>query len=84
MAKSMAKLDDNGYVINIEWCSDKTVESDILKNIKDYPVNIGDEYKDGRFYRNGNMVLSLIEEIYQKNNEYSEALQLLGVDLNDN
>ena len=62
MAKNMARLDNNNIVINIEWMADFVIESDSLKEIYDYLVEIGDTYKDGRFYRNGEMILSNIEE----------------------
>ena len=34
MAKNMARLEDN-IVVNIEWCSNNTNESETLKEIND-------------------------------------------------
>lgn len=62
MAKNMARIDDNNIVINIEWCSDKILESEILKNIGDRPVVIGDVYDKGEFYHDGELVISYFEE----------------------
>ena len=75
MAKDMAKLNVNGVVINIEWCSDKTVESDTLKEINDYPVAMGDIYESGYFYRNGEKVLTPLEEITLKYDELNTSYQ---------
>ena len=61
MAKSMARL-DNDVVVNIEWSSDNVIESDILKNLNDYPVTIGDTYNNGKFYRDGVEILTPLEE----------------------
>lgn len=78
MAKNMAKLDDNFVVINIEWCSDKTVETNTLVNMNDYPVTIGDTYEGGLFYRNGERVLTPLEELsikyYELNDSYQEGV----------
>ena len=43
--------------------------------LHDRPVGIGDTYKDGKFYRGGQEVLTAQEEIEQ----YKAALQTLGV-----
>lgn len=78
MAKDMAKLDESGNVINVIWCSDKVVESDTLKEIYDYPVSIGDTYKDGYFYHNGEKVLTPLEELnikyFELNTSYIEGV----------
>lgn len=70
MGKNMARLDKNNTVINIEWVSDKINESDILKEIYDYSIIIGDTYVDGRFYRNGEQILTPLEEAYETIEEY--------------
>jgi hypothetical protein len=62
MAKNMARLED-GIVINVEWCSDSTAETDILKEVGDRPVGIGDIYKEGYFWRDGEKILSEVEEL---------------------
>ena len=43
--------------------------------LHDRPVGIGDSYQDGKFYRDGEEVLTAQEEIEQ----YKAALQTLGV-----
>lgn len=43
--------------------------------LHDRPVGIGDTYSDGKFYRDGEEVLTAQEEIEQ----YKAALQTLGV-----
>lgn len=70
MAKSMARLNENNIVINIEWYSDEAIETDILKNIdEDLPVSINDTYENNKFYRNGQQVLTPLEAAYQTINE---------------
>lgn len=78
MAKSMARIEDN-IVVNIEWCSDEMSETDTLKNMEDRPVSIGDTYENGKFYREGAEILTLLEEALKKNAEYAEALKVVGV-----
>ena len=62
MAKSMARIENN-IVINMEWYSDKMTETDTLKNIDDRPVEIGDTYFDGIFYRDGEKVKNTAEQL---------------------
>lgn len=61
MAKNMARVVD-GVVVNIDWCSDDAPETDTLKNIFDRPVGIGDEYHNGKWYRNGVEILTPLEK----------------------
>ena len=76
MAKSMALI-ENGAVTNVLWCSDSEPETDILINPADRPVAIGDSY------RNGEEILTPLEEALKKNAEYEAALseieEALGV-----
>lgn len=44
--------------------------------LQDRPVAIGDNYIDGKFYRDGNEVLTPAEEIEQ----YKAALATLGIE----
>lgn len=78
MAKTMARLENN-IVTNIEWCSDRTAETEYLKEAFDYPVGIGDTYYDGRFYRDGVLILSAVEELQQQiaelDNAYEEGVR---------
>ena len=69
MAKNMARLDKDSIVINIEWCSDQTIETDMLVNMNDCPVTIGDIYQDGFFYRNGERLFTAFEELALKYDE---------------
>lgn len=78
MAKNMARIAD-GIVTNIEWCSDREAETDELINMGDKPVAIGDTYKDGEFYRDGEEVLSPLEEAQAKIDDMQAALEILGV-----
>ena len=81
MGKSMARIDNN-IVINIEWCSDNTAQTDTLIDIDDRNVSIGDTYTNGKFYdENGNEILTELENAYKDLNMCTEALALLGVEL---
>lgn len=62
MAKSMARIEDR-TVINVEWCSDRTSETDTLKNTEDRLIEVGDTYADGHYYRNGDMIMSTAEKL---------------------
>jgi hypothetical protein len=70
----MAKI-ENGTVVNVEWCSDRTSETDTLKNIEDRLIEIGDTYSEGKFYRDGVEILSTDEKLAV----FTEALNVLGV-----
>nr|DAQ56956.1 MAG TPA: hypothetical protein [Caudoviricetes sp.] len=48
--------------------------------LHDRPVGIGDSYQDGKFYRDGEELLTAQEEIEQ----YKAALQTLGVVTDEN
>lgn len=79
MPKTMARIEGQN-VINMEWYSDSQEETDVLKNIGDLPVGIGDQYIDGVFYHQGSEVLTPLEqarkEVYdlqvQLENSYTE------------
>ena len=62
MGKNMAKL-HKGVVINIEWYSNDAPETDLLKNMDERPVDIGDIYENGKFYRKGIEILTPFEEM---------------------
>lgn len=82
MAKSMARI-ENGLVTNMLWCSDSQPETEALIDLADRPVAIGDTYSGGKFYRDGEEVLTPLEEALKKNAEYEAALseieEALGV-----
>lgn len=75
MAKSMARI-ENSVVVDVEWCSDRTEESDTLKNIGDRHVVSGDTYKDGYFWRDGEKVLSETEELRIANEILMNGLEV--------
>lgn len=72
MAKNMARI-DNGIVVNIEWCSDRMAETDTLKNFEGRSIGIGDTYSDGKFYRDGEEIMSTVEKLADAEN----ALRIL-------
>lgn len=76
MAKNMARI-KNGIVTNIEWCADLDLETDGLKNVYDLPVEVGDSYSEGKFYRSGEVVLSALETVQKKNTELSSQIENL-------
>lgn len=73
MAKNMARI-ENGIIINVEWCSDRTVDTDTLISVYDRPVTVGDIYDGQDFYRNGEKILTPLEEAEKKNEEFEVAL----------
>lgn len=70
MAKNMARI-ENGIVVNVEWWSDAKAESDTLKNYAGRTIMVGDSYSDGKFYRDGEEVLTDLEIIQKKVEELS-------------
>lgn len=77
MAKTMARLNAENVVINMESWNDYAPESDTLKT----PIGsviMGDVYNpaDKRFYRDEEMVLT---EVEQKLADAEAALAVLGV-----
>ena len=73
MAKSMALI-ENGAIANMLWCSDSQPETASLINPADRPVAIGDTYSGGKFYRDGEEVITPLEDALKKNVEYEDAL----------
>lgn len=71
VAKTMAVLEGN-TVSNVIWCSDTELETDTWKDIGAYPVGIGDQYHDGKWYRDGEAILTPMEEMQKS----VELLQL--------
>lgn len=80
MAKNMARI-ENGTVVNIEWCSDRTEDTDVLVSVYDRPVTIGDTYDGQDFYRNGEKILTPLEEAEKKNEELEIELAELDAAL---
>lgn len=77
MAKSMALI-ENGTVTNMLWCSDSEPETATLVNPADRPVDIGDTYSDGKFYRDGVEILTPLEEALKENAEYKNLIASLS------
>lgn len=73
MAKNMALI-ENGVVTNMLWCSDSEPETESLIDPADRPVGIGDTYSDGKFYRDGEEILTPLEAAQKQNAEYEAAL----------
>ena len=73
-------LIENGIVTNIIWLYEGNA-SDFPAAVKlgDRPVAIGDTYIDGKFYRDGNEVLTALEIVQLESETYKTALQTLGV-----
>lgn len=62
MAKSMARI-ENEIVVNVEWCSDRTSETETLKNIGDRIIEVGDTYAEGKYYREGEEILTTADKL---------------------
>lgn len=73
-------LVEDGIVTNIISLDSRNA-SDFPNAIKtaDRPVAIGDTYTDGKFYRDGNEVLTSLEAAQLESETYKTALQTLGV-----
>lgn len=72
---------EDGVVINVIWILE--TNKDDFPNavyLGDRPVQIGDTYKDGRFFRDGAEVLTALE---QENAALKNTLALLGYDLEE-
>lgn len=78
MAKTMARI-ENGIVVNIEWYADRMEDTDILKNVEDRRVGVGDSYSDGKFYRDGEEILKDSDILAQYKQALFEIETALGV-----
>ena len=79
----MYALIENAKVTNIVSADKRGADSLIsawLNLIQtDKPVAIGDDYIDGKFYRDGSEVLTQLEEALLVQADMKEALSILGV-----
>ena len=77
-------LVEDGIVTNIISLDSRNA-SDFPNAIKtaDRPVAIGDTYTDGKFYRNGEEVLTALEIAQLESETYKTALQTLGVNTDE-
>lgn len=80
MAKNMARIENN-IVINIEWCSDRTANTDNLVSVNDLPVAVGDTYDGIDFYHDGEKVLSENQMLMVQVDNYEAALNEIEVAL---
>ena len=71
MAKRMARIDGTS-VVNIEYWDETKADTSVLKSVGDLPVIIGDSYRNGRFYRGADVLISPLEK------ENQELLAALG------
>ena len=77
-------LIENGVVTNVIWLYPGN--ADDFPNavpMGDIPAGIGDTYTDGVFYRNGERVLTLQEQMQKEAADMQEALNLLGVNIDE-
>ena len=74
MAKSMARI-DNSIVANIEWCSDSRQQTETLIDLNDRLVAIGDTYDGVDFYRDGEKVLTPLEEAQKQIEKLAAELE---------
>lgn len=79
----MYALIENSKVINIISADKSGADSLIAAGLNliqtDKPVAIGDDYTDGKFYRDGSEVLTPLEEALLVQADMQEALNIMGV-----
>jgi hypothetical protein len=79
----MYALIENSKVTNIISADKSGADSLIAAGMNliqtDKPVAIGDDYTDGKFYRDGSEVLTPLEEALLVQADMQEALNIMGV-----
>lgn len=76
----------DGTVTNIAEIAPSIAENEFPTAVQTDIAGIGDEYHDGRFYRDGEIVKTQAElyaEALQENADMKEALEILGVEAED-
>ena len=74
-------LVENGIVTNIIWLNERNeAEWPNSGRLYDRMEEVGDTYNDGRFYRDGEEVLTPLEQSQIEINAYKAALNELGVE----
>lgn len=73
MAKTMAYIEDH-QVRNLIWCDDNAPQTGAMINVGKIPAGIGDTWDGERFYRNGKLVLTDLEQLEQTHLEEIAAL----------
>jgi len=79
MAITMARI-TSGTVTNLETWNDGQDESSTLKNTGGRPVEIGDFYRNGKFYHGADEVLTPLEK---ENQALIEALEVAAEELRE-
>lgn len=77
-------LMENGVVTNVIWLHPSNADDfpgAVL--VDDVPVDIGDTYENGTFYRNGEKVLTFAEQMQMQTSDMRSALNLLGVNADE-
>lgn len=71
-------LIENNIITNIIWLYPGNA-SDFPNAVplNDIPASIGDEYIDGIFYRNGEKILTEVENLYKINQEQAQIIEEL-------
>lgn len=75
---------ENGRVTNIVWLHpDNAGDFPNAAAMGDVPVQVGDTYENGVYYRKGERVLTEMEAAQKEAADMQEALKLLGVDADE-
>ena len=77
-----ALINEQNLVKNLIWLypSDKDEFPNAVHIDEDLPVEIGDEYRNGEFYHNGELVVTYATMVI---NQMQEAFEVLGVTVDE-
>ena len=77
-------LIENNIITNIIWLHPGNVNDfPNAVSLNDVPASIGDTYIDGVFYRNGERILSMMEQYQKELYEQSQTIAELDIALLD-